>query len=52
MERGWVLPSIARIHACAYDSLLTLSSVYNYIATPNNMKMVHWQLMGGPLYLV
>ena len=52
MERGWVLPSIARIHACAYDSLLTLSSAYNYIATPNNMKLVHWPLMGGLLHLV
>jgi len=24
----------------------------NYSATPNNMKLVHWQLMGGLLYLV
>jgi len=24
----------------------------NYSATSNNMKLVHWPLMGGPLHLV
>ena len=29
-----------------------LESRDNYIATSNNMKLVHWPLMGGLLYLV
>ena len=36
-------------------SLLTLNPLNgrgNYIATSNNMKLVHWPLMGGLLHLV
>jgi len=33
-------------------SLNPLDSIGNYSATSNNIKLVHWPLMGGPLHLV
>ena len=33
-------------------NLNPLTGTGNYIATSNNMKLVHWPLMGGLLHLV
>jgi len=55
----WILMKLSRNDQCARGCEVTqqillnpLDSKGNYSATSNNMKLVHWPLMGGLLHLV
>jgi len=58
---GLLSITIARVRVCGIrhwhpnvdlQSVNPLKGRGNYIATSNNMKLVHWPLMGGLLHLV
>ena len=34
------------------DTWMIILTLYSYSATSNNMKLIHWPLMGGLLHLV
>jgi len=47
-----VLQKERYINTLTFTLVNPLESRGNYSATSNNMKLVHWPLMGGLLYLV
>ena len=47
-----VVVSITLSHSLHYSILLCSEGRGNHSATSNNMKLVHWPLMGGLLHLV
>ena len=55
-SQGWSPPSAAFTTAISESAIQVcinpLMGIGNYSATSNNMKLVHWPLMGGLLHLV
>jgi len=47
-----VLTAVRFAHTIRYYVFNALMGTGNYSATASNMKLVHWPLIGGPLYLV